>query len=130
MASDKNKIIIIYDGECPFCSDFVSLNRLRDLGYSVSIINARDHGDPLVKDLSENYDLDDGMIVVYNDSVLFGAAAAHFISTSFAKRNIRAVFYCSLLSNQRIAEVFYPILVKLRKLFLRIIGKKRINDDN
>ena len=47
----KNNVTIVYDGECPFCNDFVALNHLKDNGYNIKLINARDTGNPLVHDL-------------------------------------------------------------------------------
>ncbi len=36
-------LFIVYDGECPFCSRYVALQRLRESIGKVSMVNARDH---------------------------------------------------------------------------------------
>ena len=35
---------IVYDGDCPFCSRYVKLVRLREALGSVDLVNARDGG--------------------------------------------------------------------------------------
>ena len=54
---------IVYDGDCPFCSRYVKLVRLREALGAVSIINAREGG-PLVDEIVEaGFDLDEGMVL-------------------------------------------------------------------
>ena len=53
---------IVYDGQCPFCSRYVALLRLRDSLGEVRLINARDGG-PVVEELQRaGVDLDEGEI--------------------------------------------------------------------
>ena len=125
---EASKVTIIYDEECPFCADFVALNNLRQSGYLVKLVNARDNDDELISDLSSKYNLDDGMIVIVDGSVLYGTAAAMFIAASYSRRGIRSAIYALLLSNKYMAATVYPVLVALRKLFFRIIGKSFINE--
>ena len=124
----KNEIIIVYDGECPFCSDFVSLNRLKDLGYVISIINAREVDNPLIENFSKKYNFDDGMIVINDQVILYGYTAARFISNSYSQSSLRGLIYRTLLSNKTLGRISYKIFVKLRKLYLKIAGIKLINE--
>jgi predicted DCC family thiol-disulfide oxidoreductase YuxK len=126
----NNNVTIVYDGECPFCSDFVALNRLKESGYTLTIINARDTKNPVVVDLRKSYDIDNGMIVIYREKVLYGSSAARFISSSYSHKVLRASLYRLILGNQKIANILYPVLVFLRKLYFRLVGKKFINEDN
>ena len=125
----KNNVTIVYDGECPFCSDFVSLNRLKEHGYNVKLVNARDTSNQLVHDLKKKYNIDYGMIVIVNEKILYGSSAARFISSSYKKNNLKSLVYCLVLFNQKIADFSYPILVFLRKIYFRLTGKRFINDD-
>ncbi len=125
----KNDITIVYDGECPFCSDFVSLNNLKDHGYDIKIVNARDTNNPLIHDLKKKYNIDYGMIVILDKKILYGSSAARFISSSYSKKNFKSIIYRLVLFNQKIANFTYPILVFLRKIYFRLVGKKFINDD-
>ena len=126
----NNDVTIVYDGECPFCSDFVSLNRLKEHGYTVKIINARDTKNSVVIDLRKNFDIDKGMIVIHGEKVLYGSSAARFISSFNSYGILRASLYRLMLANQKIANILYPVLVFLRKLYFRLVGKKFINEDS
>lgn len=125
----KNNVTIVYDRECPFCSDFVSLNRLKKRGYNVTLFNARETDNKLIKNLAKNYDLDYGMIVVLDQKIFYGSSAASFISSSFYKKNIKSLLYYLILVNKKIAKITYPFLVFLRNIYFRLTRKKFINDD-
>ena len=124
-----NSVKVIYDGECPFCKSFVYLTNLKKLGYEVSLINAREKSDDIVRDIAKIYNLDDGMVVIIGNDILYGYNAARFLTTGFRATNLLAIMYYLVLRNEKFAELFYPILVKARKFYFRIVGKKLINDD-
>ena len=125
-----NKLIkIIYDGECPFCKDFVKLQDLKKKGYDLNLINARDKNNPLIIELKKNYNLDEGMIVIKDQEILYGDEAAAFVLGSYDGKKIRGKIYSAILKNSSFAKISYPILTFLRKLFLKLINKKLINED-
>ena len=125
-----NKLIkIIYDGECPFCKDFVKLQNLKKKGYDVSLISAREKNHPLIIELKKNYNLDNGMVVILDQQILFGDEAATFLLGSYDGEKIRGKIYSAILKNKSFAKISYPILTFFRKLFLKIINKKLINED-
>jgi predicted DCC family thiol-disulfide oxidoreductase YuxK len=126
----KNSTVkVIYDGECPFCSNFVRLSNLKRIGYQVILINAREADNDVVRKLSKSYDLDDGMIVIVDNEILYGSTAARFLSTGFKRTNLLALIYYTFLHNKKVSEVIYPWLVRGRKFYFRILGKRLINDD-
>src|SRR5215216_6350047 len=72
--------VVVYDGECPFCSSYIALQRLRESIGPVKIINARDGG-PEVEWLKANsYDLNYGMVFVQNGEVHYGPDAINAIA--------------------------------------------------
>ena len=120
---------IIYDGNCPFCSDFVKISNLKKSYADVRFHNARESGDPLVVQLkSAGYQLNDGMIVMAGEEVLYGAEAARFIVRGGSGGH-RFALYKSLLRNKHLSKLFYPILVFLRKLYFRMTGMTLIDEE-
>lgn len=125
----NNSVKVIYDGECPFCSNFVYLSNLKRLGYKVTLISAREEDNETVRKLSKGFDLDNGMIVVVGSDILYGANAARFLTTGFNTSNPLALIYYILLKNKTVSKIIYPLLVRARKIYFRITGKRLINDD-
>jgi len=118
-------IQIVYDGECPVCSAYIRLLRLRALG-EVELINARDDH-ALVRTLkASKVDLDEGMAVKIGEELYLGDQAIQRLalmtgpSTAFNRVNFW-VFKSSTRSKS-----LYPILRAGRKLLLTLLGRKTI----
>jgi len=119
-------LTIIYDGECPFCSSYVRMARLREAAGAVELVDARSD-DPRVTDaLEAGLDLDDGMVVLWRGERHYGDAAVHLIALmsgegGFGNRLQRRVF-----RSRRVASALYPWLVRGRRLWLRLAGRAPI----
>ena len=119
--ADK-EIYIIYDGECPFCSDFVMASNLRNRYKNLKIVNAREKTQLSQNVIQQGYDLNEGMVVIKDNKILFGTEAARFIALN-GSGGLSHWFYKSMLYNQAIANYIYPVLVVLRKRYLKLVGK-------
>ena len=52
-ATYEDMTYVVYDGECPFCSSYVKLLRLREAAGSIVLLNAReDH--PVVRRVEQH----------------------------------------------------------------------------
>ena len=125
---DKLKgIIIIYDGECPVCTRYVQMVRLKQVHGEVRLVNARSENSELVDWVcSEGYLIDDGMVVLYGDRVYYGADAIAFISlvttsSSILNKSISLMFRCKWLG-----KFIYPVLVLLRRMLLILLGRNKM----
>ena len=73
-------MIVIYDGECPFCSNYVRLMALRKTVGRVELVNAR-QSHPFVRDLqTAGYDLNEGMAVIFGGKIYCGYEAVTLLS--------------------------------------------------
>lgn len=128
ISDDPKDIWVVYDSECPFCSRYVMLYRLREQGRQVHLIDARSEH-PLVAAIRERkLDLNDGMVVLWRGAFHYGGEALHLLALlgddqTFFNRINQAIF-----SRPRLARVLYPWLVRGRKLTLRLMGRKEITD--
>lgn len=102
---------IVYDGDCPFCANYVGLLRLRE-GHEVLLIDAREQ-----KVVAESYglDLNEGMIVDLDGDVYHGAAAVALLSRLSRRPG--------LLSSDRAAAVVYPWMRFGRAIVLRMLRR-------
>ena len=113
---------IIYDGDCPFCSRFVALQKLRETFGEVTIVDARMSSDPSVqKVISAGYILNDGMAVIFNGEIFYGVKSVEFLAMATsggAFGFLMKIFF----THAPISRLFYSVLVKLRKIYLKIVG--------
>ncbi|MEM8869291.1 MAG: DCC1-like thiol-disulfide oxidoreductase family protein [Pseudomonadota bacterium] len=123
-----NSVTIVYDEECPFCSNYVSMVRLKEAVGGVSLVNAREGG-PIVDDLvARGYDLDQGMVLILEDEVYYGADAINRIAllstpSSFFNRLNGMVF-----KSRTVSRVLYPFMKTGRAATLAMLGRKKIAD--
>jgi predicted DCC family thiol-disulfide oxidoreductase YuxK len=120
-------ITVIYDGDCPFCASYVSMMRLRQAVGAVELVNARE-GDPRVLAVQEaGYDLDTGMVVLWQGEVFFGENAVHLLATlSSGEGGVLDRIQRAAFADPRRAARLYPVLAAGRRLFLRLVGRRPI----
>lgn len=121
---------IIYDGECPFCSQFVALYRIRQNVGRVELIDAREHPEAVADVVRRGFNLDDGMIAVWQGHYYYGPESVSLMTMLSQEQGLFAGINRMLFSSPKVAGRVYPVLVKGRKLALRILGKSLIGEDN
>lgn len=116
------RLRVIYDGQCPFCSAYVELARLRE-GHEVELVDARER-----PDMAGSYrlDLDAGMIVDLDGAVYHGADALWIISVLSSRSGLLNRMASCAFSRRRFARVAYPLMRASRTLVLRVLGRRRI----
>ena len=117
---------IVYDGECPFCSRYVKMLRLRDTIGPVELVNARSTH-PVVEFLrARQVDLDNGMAFVYNGAVAVGDECIYKIALlSTASDRFNRLNRWIFRSETR-SRLVYPVLRCGRNTTLRLLGRRKI----
>jgi predicted DCC family thiol-disulfide oxidoreductase YuxK len=119
---------IVYDGECPFCSSFVLLYRLRASGRDVRLVDARSGG-PLVAEIRcLGFDLDAGMVVQYRNHFYWGAEAMNLLAILGSDVTLFNRLNALLFRRPGLARLFYPLLVRGRLATLRLLGRGLIKE--
>ena len=57
-------LTIVYDGDCPFCSDYISRLKLQTHCGPITLINAREQSPSVAAYWHAGFDLDQGMVAV------------------------------------------------------------------
>jgi predicted DCC family thiol-disulfide oxidoreductase YuxK len=114
--------VIVYDGDCPFCRNYVSLMNLRAATGSVQLIDAR--VDPsVVSGFSERgFDLNEGMAVIHGGKIYFGEDAVVFISALTETKTALGKLIAAILKNKARADLIYPIMKFGRRVTLKALG--------
>jgi len=119
------QLTIYYDGECPFCRNFVRLSKLKE-EYDVYLYNLREEPGKVQSFLTKGYNVNEGMIVVIEDKIYHGHEAVYMISALSNKITWVGNIYYFLFSNKNITKFLYPILVAGRNLTLFLLRRTKI----
>lgn len=118
--------LIIYDGDCIFCQNYVRLVHLREMVGKVDLVDARSDDPRVAEYQRQGYDLNEGMIFVWNGRVYHGSDAVNVLgglstTTTWFNTINRMVFSSPLAS-----RALYPLLKIGRRITLLVRGKDLI----
>lgn len=123
-----DKSLIVYDGECIFCQNYVRFVRLRQAVGPVELIDARS-GDPRVEGLwRDGYDLDEGMVFAHQGRVFHGAEAVHVLSGLSSGSGLFNRLNAAVFASQGVARFLYPALKLGRRLTLKLRGRRLLRE--
>jgi len=129
MNSAEKAALIVYDGDCVFCQNYVRFMRLRDTVGPVELIDARS-GDPRVTGFQrQGYDLNEGMLFVFDGRVYHGDEAVNLLAILSSPSTLFGWLNRALLSSRTAARLIYPALKLGRRVTLWLRGRQLIPDD-
>lgn len=117
---------LLYDGECPFCSAYVRLVRLREAVGVLRLIDARGGGSELGWVTSLGHNIDQTMILHLDGKLYSGGDCLNRLallsspSTTFNRLN-RFIF-----RHAGLASFLYPMLRFCRNCTLALLGVSKI----
>ena len=118
--------MVVYDGECPFCSAYVKVLRLQALADKVELIDARGTHPLLAEIREQGFDLNQGMVVKIGDRIAHGDAAMTELALLTGSIGCFNRFHYWVFSDSRRAATLYPILRAGRNAALRMLGRNQI----
>lgn len=117
---------VIYDGQCPFCANFMQLYRLRENVGELELIDAR-QAPALVRELrAMGMEINGGMVVRWRGQYHFGADGMQLLATLGADQGIFGRLNHVLFHKESSATIWYPLLSAGRRLTLRLLRRKPI----
>ena len=116
---------IYYDGQCPFCTNFVTLARLKK-SYTVSLYDLREEKEKSALFTSQGYDINDGMVVILDKKIYHGYEAVYLIAALSNKNKRVGKIYSFFLSKKGLTKFLYPFMRAGRNFTLFLLGRKKI----
>lgn len=119
---------IVYDGDCPFCSRYVKLVRLRESVGTVKILNARDGGPLVAEILAAGLDLDEGMVLAMDGQFYHGDDCIHRMALLSSPSGPFNRFNRAIFRSPTASRLLYPVLRAGRNSVLRLLGRSKIGN--
>jgi predicted DCC family thiol-disulfide oxidoreductase YuxK len=117
---------IIYDGDCPFCSEYVRIIRLKRSVGEVQLINARSGGVAVAQARDQGFDLNQEMVLIYRGRLYGGPDCLHMLALLSTRAGVVNKTIALLFSRPTIARLAYPILRAGRNLTLSVLRRPKI----
>jgi len=122
MRTPQQTIYLIYDGDCPICSRSALAVKLKEAVGSLQLINAREQH-PLVAEVqTQNFDLNQGMVVKYQNQFYHGADALHLLALLGSKINWFNRLNVLLFRSKFLSKILYPCFRLFRNFMLSLKG--------
>jgi predicted DCC family thiol-disulfide oxidoreductase YuxK/uncharacterized membrane protein YphA (DoxX/SURF4 family) len=123
-----SNVTIVYDGACPFCSDYVRYQELRRAAQTVDLVDARSDADALRRYGIEEASLEDGMVVIVDGARHFGGDAVHALSLlSQPPRHWWVAGIAALTTSRAVSRFLYPFLKAGRRVALTFLRVPRFS---
>ena len=117
----KQKITLYYDKQCPFCSNYANLLKLKE-NFEIIHKDARQNLSQISLACG-NLDINDGFIVVYTNDCFQGAKALEFLNSAVDKTTFLGKLHFFFAYENIFSKVLYRILFILRKFILFILRR-------
>lgn len=119
--------LIIYDGDCIFCQNYVKLVRLRETIGKVELVDARSDDPRVAAYQRQGYDLNEGMLFVWKGQVHHGSDAVHVLGGLSTEEGWFNRLNKAIFSSRTASTLLYPFLKAGRRLTLLARGKGQIS---
>ena len=118
---------LLYDGDCPVCSAYVAMSRLRQLYPDLLILSAREEPELVAALRQAGYEINEGMVLSLDRKLYFGAEATRMIAIlgRASSSQWRKVALASI-GTAPWARPLYPWLNRARQVLLWLLGRQPV----
>ena len=120
--------ILIYDGDCPFCSNYIRLVKLREAVGPIRLINARDGGPEVREATRQGFDLNEGMLFVLNGHHYHGADCINRLALLSTGSGLFNGITAAAFRSPALSRALYPVLRAGRNLTLRLLRRRPLTE--
>ena len=117
----KQKITLYYDKQCPFCSKYANLLKLKE-NFEISLKDARENQSEISL-ICPNLNINDGFIVIYENDCFQGAKALEFLNSAVDKDTFLGKLHFIFRYDNIFSKILYNVLFILRKIILFVLRK-------
>lgn len=126
IADIQNTIYLIYDDDCILCRQTAKALRLKKAVGNLQTINARTEHPLVYEAIKKGYDLNAGIIVIYNNTFYHGAEAVNLLALLSSPVGLFNRLNAWLFKYKLTTTLCYPLMVAVRNALLFIRGIPQI----
>lgn len=125
---DREEITLVFDRQCPVCTYYCRLVRIRKQLGNVVIMDAREPSKIMDKITAKGWDVDDGIVLKIGTRLYYGSDAIHALALISSRSGIFNRFNYWMFKSQDVSNLSYPFFKFLRRMLLKIMGISKINN--
>lgn len=126
--STTQHVWLVYDGQCPVCSFYCQYIRIQKTVGSLHLVDAR-HNSALMDEITKaGLDIDQGMVLKFNDAIYYGADAIHMLTLLSSPSGIFNRINYYVFRSKFGARIFYPLCKFFRNILLKMLGIRYIEN--
>ena len=121
---------ILYDGDCPFCKNYMRFTHLKESAGDVRLIDAREKTAEYEDLVALGYNLDDGMILKYHGQYFHGDECLNRLALMSSENGCLNKMCATLFKSPTISKLSYPVLKAGRGAALFLLGREKIHKND
>ena len=117
---------LLYDGDCPFCTNYVRMVQLRKAVGPVELLDMRLHPDLVAHFRDRGYDLNEGKLLRLDGHIYWGADCINRLALLSSDSDLFNQVNAAIFRRPCLSAALYPFMTRGRALTLALLGKKKM----
>ena len=123
------EVLIVYDGDCPMCSNFAKLYKIKESVGTLKIVNARQADNKIISQINtRGLNLDLGFVVKIDEMFYHASDATNVLALIGSNTGIFNRLNVLIFRSKILTKLLYPLFRTARNLALLLKGKSQINN--
>ncbi|MGJ8687266.1 MAG: DCC1-like thiol-disulfide oxidoreductase family protein [Spongiibacteraceae bacterium] len=124
----ERDILLVYDGECPVCTNYSKRLRITESAGNLVLVDAREGGAVMDEITALGLDIDRGLVLKVAAEVYYGAEVLHVLALISTRSTLFNRLNYLLFKSPKLASASYPFMRFCRGVLLRVLGINHIDN--
>lgn len=118
---------LLYDGDCPFCSNYVRMMQLRKAVGPIALLDMRQHPERVAHYRAQGYDPNEGMLLRLDGHIYYwGADCVNRLALISSDNGLFNKLNAAVFRRPCLSAALYPFMRRGRALTLTLLGKRKM----